>query len=70
MALFDGLAARVERRARNIVEQTMHLAEAALAEVPGIMLHREGDRLIISGSGLMRRWLGDGRLRFAPWSRR
>jgi hypothetical protein len=64
MALFDGLAkwaeAEVEHRCRRV--------EASWAGVPGITISREGGRLVLSGNGLMRRWLGDVRLRFARWN--
>jgi hypothetical protein len=70
MALFDGLTQRVEQRAREIAEQTRHLAETVFAGFPDILLRREGDDIVISGRGLMRRWIGDVRLRFALWRSR
>ena len=70
MALFDGLTERVEQRARGVAERTLRLAEAEIAEFPEIMMRRDGDVIVISGRGLMRRWLGDVRLRFAVWGNR
>ena len=65
MASFDRLAARVEARAGEIAERTRNAVEVAIAEFPDIMLHRQGDALVMSGRGLLRRWIGDVRLRFA-----
>lgn len=70
MALFDGLTQRVEQRAKDIAEQTRRLAESVFAGFPDIMLRREGDETVISGRGLMRRWISDVRLRFALWRSR
>ena len=70
MALFNGLASRVEQRSKEIAERLSRLAEIALAEFPDISLHREGDELVLSGRGLVRRWLSDVRLRFAFWKGR
>lgn len=69
MALFDRWASRVEQRSKEIAQGVSRMAETALAEFPDIQVHREGDELLISGRGLVRRWLGDVRLRFAFWSR-
>ena len=69
MALFARLTDRVEARARQAAERARQAIAAAVAEFPDVMLHREGDELIISGRGLVRRWLGDVRLRFALWRR-
>ncbi len=69
MRLFERMASRVEERAKTAAQRALEVAETAIAEFPDIMLRREGDALIISGRGLMRRWLGDVRLRFAIWSR-
>lgn len=70
MVLFDRLTERVERQAMNIAASAMRLAEAAYRQFPDIILHRQGDELVVSGRGLMRRWLGDVRLRFALWRSR
>jgi hypothetical protein len=67
MALFDGWASRVEQRSKEIAHHMSRMAETALTEFPDIILHREGDELVISGRGLMRRWQSDVRLRFAFW---
>jgi hypothetical protein len=67
MALLDGWASRVEQRSMEIAHRMSRMAEVALAEFPDISLHREGDELVLSGRGLMRRWLSDIRLRFAFW---
>lgn len=70
MALFERLAKRVETRARNAVDGALGAVEMVAAEFPDIVSHREGDQLVISGRGLLRRWLTDVRLRFAFWGRR
>jgi hypothetical protein len=70
MALFDGLTGRVERRAKSMVEQARQRAEVAYAEFPDLMLSRDGDEIVISGRGLLRRWVSDVRLRFALWRNR
>ena len=69
MALFEKMTAHIEKRARSLAERALRAAEATLAEFPDIMLHREGEELVISGRGLMRRWLSDARLRFVFWRR-
>lgn len=66
MALFDRLTKRVEA----IAERRRRSVEAAWADVQGVTIHREADWLVLSGRGLVRRWLGDARLRFARWSDR
>ncbi len=63
MALLERLLARAEAAA----EQQRRRVEAAWAAVPGIKISREEDRLVITGRGLVTRWLGDVRLRFATW---
>lgn len=67
MALFERLIERVVSRAKAAADQALEAVETVVAELPDIMLRREGDRLVISGRGLMRRWIGDVRLRFAFW---
>lgn len=67
MGLFDRLAERVETRASTSVDRALDAVELVAAEFPGVILHREGNQLVISGRGLMRRWLTDVRLRFAFW---
>lgn len=67
MALFDGLMGRATERARQVNEAALRRAEAAFAEIRGARLHREGDALVVEGTGLARRWLGDAGLRFALW---
>ena len=67
MALFDRMADRVGQRAQLIARRTLDLAEAAIAEFPDVMLRREENELVISGRGLVRRWMSDVRLRFALW---
>lgn len=69
MALFDRLTGKIEARAREATEQARHAVKVAIAEFPDVMLRREGDALVLSGRGLMRRWLSDVRLRFAFWRR-
>lgn len=64
MALFDGLAKWAEAE----VEHRRKRVEASWAGVPGITISREDGRLVLSGKGIMRRWLGDVRLRFARWN--
>lgn len=70
MALFDDLRDEVEKRAQAVAERTRDAVEAAWAQFPDIMVRREGDTIVLSGRGLMRRWLGDARLRFSLGSRR
>ena len=69
MALFERLTARVEAKAQKAAERMLRAAETGLAEFPDIIFHREGEELVISGRGLMRRWLGEARFRFAMWTR-
>ena len=69
MALFEHLAKRVEGRARAAVDGMTNMVETVIAEFPDVLLHREGDQLVISGRGLARRWLTDVRLRFVLWRR-
>jgi hypothetical protein len=67
MALFDRLVSRAEMQARTAVDSALGAVVQVAAELPDIMVHREGDQLVISGRGLLRRWLADVRLRFACW---
>lgn len=62
--MFERLARRVAAQASAAAENLLHAAEVAAAEFPDAMVERRGDAIIISGRGLLRRWLGDGRLRF------
>lgn len=64
MALFDKLSSRAEAHTTSAVERIGDAVEHVAAGFPDISLHREGDVLMLSGRGLMRRWLGDVRLRF------
>lgn len=67
------MIAPVDRLTKRADEAAAHLrqrVEVAWAAVPGINISSEGDRVILSGRGLMRRWLEDLRLRFARWSSR
>ena len=66
MALFDRLTARAE----EIAERGRLRVAAAWTDIPGVTISREGERLVLAGRGLMRRWLGDIRLRFARWNNR
>lgn len=70
MALLDMLAERAGRHAGLVADRSLSLAQTAWAEVPSIKCRRDGDELIISGRGLMRRWLSDLRLRFLLLGRR
>lgn len=65
MALFGRLVERIEQRASTTVSHALDAVEAAVAEFPGINVRRDDDRLIVSGRGLVRRWLDDARVRFA-----
>lgn len=67
MAVLDKLKARVEAQAREIARQAVDGVAAAVREFPDIELSREGDALVVRGRGLMRRFLTEARLRFAPW---
>jgi hypothetical protein len=69
MAPFTRLSDKVEARARQVAHLALHGLEIAIAEVPDVMLRREGNVLVLSGRGLKRRWIGDMRLRFAFWRR-
>ena len=62
--MFLAMMKRVAARASAMAEDVLRAAELAAAEFPDVMVEREGDRIVISGRGLLRRWLGDGRLRF------
>ena len=53
-------------RARAAVERRMVAIEADWhAALPGAAVVRSGDEVSVTGVGLLRRWLGDARLRFA-----
>lgn len=65
MRMFDSLLKRTEQRAAGLVAEALARAERAVAEFQGIKVRREADRIVLSGRGLMRRWLDDVRLRFA-----
>ena len=62
--MFERMMKRVAARASAVAEDVLRVAEVAAAEFPDVMVRREGDAIVSSGRGLLRRWLGDGRLRF------
>jgi hypothetical protein len=62
--MFERMMKRVAARASAVAEDVLRAAEVAAAEFPDVMVRREGGAIVISGRGLLRRWLGDGRLRF------
>jgi len=62
--MFETMMRRVAARASAVAEGMLRAAEVAAAEFPDVKVEREGDAIIVSGRGLLRRWLGDGRLRF------
>ena len=62
--MFEAMTKRVAARASAAAEDVLRAAEVAAAEFPDVMVEREGDAIVLSGRGLLRRWLGDGRLRF------
>jgi hypothetical protein len=62
--MFEAMMKRVAARANAAAEDVLRAAEVAAAEFPDVKVRREGDAIVISGRGLLRRWLGDGRLRF------
>lgn len=62
--MFERMMKRVAARASAVAEDVLRAAEVAAAEFPDVMVERDGDAIVISGRGLLRRWLGDGRLRF------
>jgi hypothetical protein len=62
--MFEKMIKRVAARASAAAEEVLRAAEVTVAEFPDVMIEREGDAIVISGRGLLRRWLGDGRLRF------
>jgi hypothetical protein len=62
--MFDRLMKRVAARASAAADEVLRAVEVAAAEFPDVMVEREGDAIVVSGRGLLRRWLGDGRLRF------
>lgn len=70
MALFDELTRRVADRANELAEGVRYGIETAFAEFPDVRVRREGETLVLEAVGLLRRWIGDARLRFALWSRR
>nr|WP_294849842.1 hypothetical protein [uncultured Sphingomonas sp.] len=65
MAVLDKVKAQVEAAARAAAAKAVDGIAAAVAEFPDIEIARAGDTLVLRGRGLMRRWLGDVRLRFA-----
>lgn len=67
MALFDRLSRRVAERAREMADEALARAEAAVAQFPDIRLRRDGEALVIEAMGLIRRWMNDVRLRFMLW---
>lgn len=64
------LADRMATRAKEVAERHRQRVGAAWAAIPGVAVGREGDRLIVQGRGLVRRWLRDVTLRFARWNNR
>jgi hypothetical protein len=62
--MFERMMKRVAARASAVADDALRAAEVAAAEFPDVMVEREGDAIVIRGRGLLRRWLGDGRLRF------
>ena len=62
--MFERMMKRVAARAGAVAEDMLRAAEVAAAEFPDVVTEREGDAIVIRGRGLLRRWLGDGRLRF------
>ena len=63
--MFERLARRVAGRAEAVAQAALNAVEVAATEFPDVMVEREGDAIVIRGRGLLRRWLGDARLRFA-----
>lgn len=63
--LFERLTRRTHQRAeRRRQALARSIAERLAGEVAGIVASAQGDRVILSGRSLHRRWLEDGRLRF------
>jgi nucleotide-binding universal stress UspA family protein len=62
--MFEKLVKRVAARAGAASDEVLRAIDVAAAEFPDVMVEREGDAIVISGRGLLRRWLGEGRLRF------
>lgn len=65
MRMFEGLIMRVEQRAGAVTDRALDRVKQAVADCPGIAVHRKADRIILSGRLLTRRWLDDVRLRLA-----
>jgi len=61
----NGLEARAEAAGeRAVARATVRLGDAARAALPGLSVEAEPGRVVISGRGLWRRWLGDAALRW------
>ena len=67
MALFDKLMRRVADRTGELADGIRDGVETGVAQFPDVRVRREGDTLVIEAIGLLRRWVGDARLRFALW---
>ena len=63
--MFERLTKRVAEGAEAVAEKALNAVEVAVAEFPDVMVERDGDAIVLRGRGLLRRWLGDARLRFA-----
>jgi hypothetical protein len=63
------LLERMAQRAEAVAERRRQAVEAAWSGISGVAIRREEGRLILSGRGLIRRWLGEFGLRFARWNR-
>jgi hypothetical protein len=65
MSMFDKLLERAEQRAAAAASNELTAIEGAVAALAGVRLNRDGERLVVSGRRLKRRWLDDLSLRLA-----
>jgi len=65
MPIFERLERRMERRVADVAAGKLDQVEKAVSAIPGVELFREADRIVMSGRGLLRRWLDDMSLRHA-----
>ncbi|WP_246586963.1 hypothetical protein [Stakelama flava] len=66
--MFEALEAHVARRAEVRAEMAAERIAASI-HVPGVQAETTQGGVVLSGRGLMRRWINDARLRWiAGWS--
>lgn len=65
MSMFDKVLERAEQRAAAAAFDVLNAIEGAIAGLAGVRLNRDGERLVVSGRRLKRRWLDNLSLRLA-----